>query len=53
MIPLWQMLPAGELVWDLTTGQLDKGELKVKESLKTADGNVNTFESVKIVERVK
>ena len=53
MIPLWQMLPAGELVWDLTTGQLEKGELKVKESLKTADGNVNTFESVKIVERVK
>ena len=53
LIPLWQMLPSGELVWDLQAGQLERGELKVKESLKTADGNLSTFESVKVIERVK
>jgi hypothetical protein len=53
MIPLWQMLPAGELIWDTTAGQLLKGQLTVKESLKSAEGSITTYESVKVVELIK
>lgn len=38
MVPLWQMLPKGEIVWDLTNGRLHSAKLTVDEQLKDHDG---------------
>ena len=55
MIPLWQMLPKGELVWDLATGRLLEARLAVDEELKDHDGpgSHTKFASVKTIKLIK
>jgi hypothetical protein len=38
MIPLWQMLPKGDLVWDMENGRLHSARLTVDEELRGHDG---------------
>jgi hypothetical protein len=38
MVPLWQMLPKGEIVWDMTNGRLHSAKLTVDEEVKDHDG---------------
>jgi hypothetical protein len=52
MIPLWQMLPKGELTWDLKLGRLHAATLTVDEKLEGAEGtgSATKFTSVKTIE---
>lgn len=55
MIPLWQMLPKGELTWDVRNGRLQSGKLVVEEELKghEGEGSAAKFASVKTIELVE
>jgi hypothetical protein len=52
LIPLWQMLPKGELTWDLKLGRLHAATLSVDEKVEGADGagSATKFTSVKTIE---
>ncbi|MGL4551044.1 MAG: hypothetical protein ACRC33_07645 [Gemmataceae bacterium] len=52
LIPLWQMLPKGELTWDLKLGRLDGGRLTVEEKLDAVEGagSSTAFTSIKTIE---
>jgi hypothetical protein len=47
-IPLWQMLPEGEVVWDLKNGRLHAATLKIDKELKgyPSEGSSTRFQSV-------
>jgi hypothetical protein len=38
VVPLWQMLPEGEVVWDLKNGRLHSATLKIDKELKDHQG---------------
>lgn len=52
LIPLWQMLPKGELIWDIKLGRLKSAVLNVDEKLDGVEGNGSSskFSSVKTIE---
>jgi len=44
-VPLWQMLPEGEIVFDLEAGRLQKAVLRIDKEAKVEGGNMH-FQSV-------
>ena len=51
-VPLWQMLPAGELVWDLKNGRLHSAKLTIDKELKghQGEGSCCKFQSTLTVQ---
>lgn len=44
-VPLWQMQPEGEVVFDITTGRLQKATLRIDKEAKIEGGNTH-FQSI-------
>jgi hypothetical protein len=44
-VPLWQMQPEGEIVFDLQAGRLQKATLKIDKEAKIEGGNTH-FQSI-------
>jgi hypothetical protein len=53
-IPLWQMLPAGELVWDVKNGRLASAKLTIDKELKghQGEGSICKFQSTLSIQYV-